>query len=293
MCRIRERPVDHARGYAVPAQQLPERPRANGIRPAVFFFDQAKTNQRLGEAEIRKQVERLIRAGHDVARGRIDVGLVRELAGGNGRPDRCRLRRPKRGQMHHGAAVEEAREVWKSPACGIRGNEVERSSVEQNHANPQARLGWRELRRNGFPRRRRIFPEPAKEQRTRQRQTERDPEHRRDEAASAPQPGLYDRKRGARCGAERDDNRAFSHPRSSIGAEHAAKAVQVQPRDERADDDRQSRECREQAKADPARRAHFHREQLTHDDQAVEKGRRVNAVERRPRQYRGERQPSS
>ena len=91
--RIGERPVDDACRNTVTAQQLPDRPRADGIGCTAFLLYQSETHKRLREAKVRKQIQRLIRSRHDVPCGRIDAGLVRQLPGGDGGPHWSRLRR--------------------------------------------------------------------------------------------------------------------------------------------------------------------------------------------------------
>ncbi len=200
--RIGQRPVDDAGGNAVTAQQLPDGPRANGIGRALLLFYQSEAHQRLREAEIGKQIERLIRSGNDVTRGRIDAGLVRQLPGGHGGPHRRGLRRPKRREVHHRAAVEQTAEIRKPAAGRIRRDEIERRAVEQNHLHARARLRGRQLWRRpacaaaAWNRRRR--GDTAARQATRR---QHQPKHRRDDArgpaagAPAAAQGPYKRPR--------------------------------------------------------------------------------------------------
>ncbi len=205
---IRERPVDDARAHTIPAQQFPDRPRPHGIGRALDFLDQAEAQQRLREAEVRQQVQRLGRSRHHVARRRIHARLVRQFACGHRGPHRRGLCGPQRRQVHHRSAVEQAAEIRKPPPRGIRGNEVERGAVEQNHLDARARLRRCQLRRHGSSRRRSGLARPAEIQRPRDRHPQRQPEHRRQDATAALESPLQQRQTRAHRGTHCEDDRA-------------------------------------------------------------------------------------
>jgi hypothetical protein len=138
--RIRQWPIDDAGSNPISAQQLPDWSRTHGIRGEPLLLDQSEAHQRLRETEVRQQIQRLIRSWNDVPARRVHAGLVRQLPGCDRRPHGRRLSRAKRCEVHHGAAVEEAAEVRESPAGRIRGDDLERCPVEQNHVHARARL---------------------------------------------------------------------------------------------------------------------------------------------------------
>ena len=79
--RIRKRPIDDAGGDAISTQQLPDRACAHRIGGAFLLFDQSETHQRLRETEVRQQIQRLIRSGNHIPACRVHARLVRQLPG--------------------------------------------------------------------------------------------------------------------------------------------------------------------------------------------------------------------
>ena len=76
----------------------------------------------------------------------------------------------------------------------------------------------------------------------------------------------------------RDQRGAHEHPIARDRIEHVAEAAEVEPHQRRRGAGRDRAQPRQQPHAQPARRQHFHRENLPHHDQRVERDGQVGAV---------------
>ena len=139
--------------------------------------------------------------------------------------------------------------------------------------------------RHGCSRRRRRLAGAAEIERAGERHRQRQRERGGDDSPATIESHLQQRKADANRRTERHGYGSIGHARRRIGTEHRPEAMEVQPCDDRAHRYRDGCQRSQKPKAEPSRRAHFHRKQLAQHDEPVEERGRVHAVERHPCQH--------
>ena len=207
----------------IPAQQLPDRPRPHGIGRDVWASSQqAEAHQRLREAEVGQQIERL-----DRRRGtRSAPPNTRSSCTAACRwPPRSTPAPAASAAASPGASPRRCRAGGRSSAAGrprLRRDEVERGAVEQDHRHARARRApapaagaARRAAARGAD-----SPAPAELRAApRATATSGQPEHRREDRHGCLESPLQQATRHANtAGTRRDDDRAVRHADAASGS---------------------------------------------------------------------------
>ena len=250
--RVRERPANDGNAEPGRAQDGPERPRAERGRRLRSFAEQSGGDESVSEAVVRQHLERRTRGPHVVEGCGPHPRAHRQLACGNRRQHRCGLRRPQRRQVHHRAAVQDAREIRQPPIGDRRRDEIERRSVEEQHRHASVRRRReRDAVLDAAGSRGRLVRRAAQPQRQCERREQHQPEGRGAGPPTASEREPEHAEREQQCHAERQDDRAERHPTCGFVVERGTQAVQVQPHQRGSKPRRDETEPHQQLEAHP------------------------------------------
>jgi len=125
VCGMRQWQSDHPGRDTVSVGNLPQRQTLQTRRRVRLLDQQAKTNEGLRKEVVGQHIDGHITVERTIACVAPDTVMRRPHAGHHRRPHRFRLRRPRGGQVHRGAAIEQPSKIRQAPRRDRWRNHVE------------------------------------------------------------------------------------------------------------------------------------------------------------------------